>query len=99
VKRTKRSGLAVTTDSIWRPASPFILSKSENKGGSLMRWRKGTWITTICLVASWAPVATLAQSESPSQNVQDLRKQLDALRDQMNKIQARLGELDGSQTT
>jgi DcaP outer membrane protein len=64
-----------------------------------MPWRKGTWITTLCLFAVWTPVATLAQSETPSQNVQDLRKQLDALRDQMNRIQARLSELDNSQPT
>jgi hypothetical protein len=37
-----------------------------------------------------APSAVLAQSDTPNQNVQEMRKQLDDLRAQMDKLQARL---------
>jgi len=64
-----------------------------------MRSCKGIWVITVFLVASWSPAATLAQSDPTSENVQDLRKQLDALQEQMNRILARLGELEGSQAS
>jgi len=59
---------------------------------------RGIWVISIFLAASLVPVATLAQSDLPSQNnLEDLRQQLDVLREQMNRIQARLGELESSQ--
>jgi hypothetical protein len=52
--------------------------------------------TAAFLVASLAPAAAIAQSNSSAQNVQELRIQLDQLREQMNKLQARLSELESA---
>ena len=56
--------------------------------------RKSVLFIAVFLVASLAPVAAVAQSNSSTQNVQELRTQLDQLREQMNKLQARLSELE-----
>jgi hypothetical protein len=56
--------------------------------------RRKVTFTTVFLVASLVPIAAVAQSNSPTQNVQELRTQLDNLREQMNKLQARLSELE-----
>ncbi len=56
--------------------------------------RKSILFRAVFLVAILAPVAAIAQSNSSGQNVQDLRTQLDQLREQMNKLQARLSELE-----
>ncbi len=50
--------------------------------------------TGFFLAASLIPFAAVAQSNSSTQNVQDLRTQLDELREQMNKLQARLNEME-----
>jgi hypothetical protein len=50
--------------------------------------------TGFFLAASLVPFAAVAQSNSSTQNVQDLRTQLDELREQMNKLQARLNEVE-----
>jgi hypothetical protein len=44
------------------------------------------------------PVNVCAQSDSDTQNSQELRKQLDQLREQMNKVQARLDDLEATAT-
>jgi hypothetical protein len=44
------------------------------------------------------PATSGAQSGADSQNVQELRKQLDDLRTQMNRLQSRLGELENAKT-
>src|SRR5580704_7977424 len=61
--------------------------------------RKSVLFTAVFLVASLAPVAAVAQSNSSTQNVQELRTQLDQLREQMNKLQARLSELESRNAT
>jgi len=53
---------------------------------------------TMALLSVFFPTAASAQSDSSSQNAQELRKQLDELREQMNKLQVRLGELESSRT-
>lgn len=50
----------------------------------------------VLLVASLVPVGSAAQSNTPAQDVQDLRTQLNQLREQMNKLQTRLGELEST---
>jgi hypothetical protein len=47
-------------------------------------------------MAGSLPLAAAAQSGSSSQGVQELRKELDELREKMNKVQARLGELESA---
>jgi hypothetical protein len=61
--------------------------------------RKSVLFIAVFLVASLAPVAAVAQSNSSTQNVQELRTQLDQLREQMNKLQARLSELESRNAT
>ena len=57
--------------------------------------RRPLCLTVLLLgVVSLFPSAASAQSDSSSQNVQELRKQLDELREQMNKLQGRLAELE-----
>jgi len=57
--------------------------------------RRPLCLTVVLLgVVSLFPSAASAQSDSSNQNVQELRKQLDGLREQMNKLQGRLAELE-----
>ena len=57
--------------------------------------RKSVLFTAVfLLVAMLAPVAAIAQSNTSTQSVQELRTQLDQLREQMNRIQARLSDLE-----
>ena len=56
--------------------------------------RKNVAFTTVFLIASLVPVAVEAQSNSSTQNVQELRTQLDELRVRMNTLQTRLSELE-----
>jgi hypothetical protein len=56
--------------------------------------RRNVAFTTVFLVASLAPVAVEAQSNSSTQNVQELRTQLDELRERMSTLQTRLSELE-----
>jgi len=51
------------------------------------------------LFAGLLPVAVAAQSDTGNQNVQELRKQLDDVREQLKKLQARLGELESAKTS
>ena len=61
---------------------------------------RGLLFAAVALVAGvLLPAGAFAQSDSSSQNVQELRKQLDELREQMNKLQARLGELESTKAT
>lgn len=53
-------------------------------------------LTIGFLMASAMPITVSGQTDSSSQNVQELRKQLDELREQMNKVQTRLSELESS---
>ena len=55
-----------------------------------------TYLAVGFLACSLSPVAMLAQSDPSNQSAQDVRKQLDELRDQMNKLQARLTELEAN---
>jgi hypothetical protein len=61
-----------------------------------MNSRRSARLTAVFLVLSLLPVASFAQSNSSTQNVQELRTQLDELREQMNKLQARLSELESA---
>ena len=61
-----------------------------------MRTLKVVSLILAFLAAGLMPVAVAAQSDSSNQNVQELRKQLDELRELMNKLQARLGDLESS---
>jgi DcaP outer membrane protein len=54
------------------------------------------YLFTGLLLALVLPVTLTAQSGSSDENVQELRKQLDALREQMNKLQARLSDLEST---
>jgi len=58
--------------------------------------RSPVCLTLALLGVAFFPTAASAQSDSSNQNVQELRKQLDDMREQMNKLQARLGELESS---
>jgi hypothetical protein len=53
-------------------------------------------LTIALLGVAFLPTAAPAQSDSSGQTVQELRKQLDELRDRMNKLQARLGDIESS---
>jgi hypothetical protein len=59
-----------------------------------MRTLKVVHLILAFLAASTMPVATVAQSDSSTQDAKELRKQLDQLREQMNKVETRLGELE-----
>src|SRR5215813_3883455 len=59
-----------------------------------MRTLKVVHLILAFLAASTTPVAAVAQSDSSAQDAKELRKQLDQLREQMNKVEARLGELE-----
>ena len=60
-----------------------------------MRVSNGRWFAPIfLLLLSLAPVTAVAQSNSSAQDAQELRTQLDALREQMNRLQTRLTELE-----
>jgi hypothetical protein len=50
----------------------------------------------VILFLGALPGTVSAQSSTDSQNVQELRKQLDDLRAQMNRLQSRLGELESA---
>ena len=58
---------------------------------TLPKWR---WLAPFLFIVSLWPAALVAQSNSSPQNVQELRTQLDDLREQMNKLQTRLAELE-----
>jgi hypothetical protein len=58
--------------------------------------RSPVCLTLALLGVAFFPTAASAQSSPSSQNVQELRKQLDDMREQMNKLQARLSELENS---
>ena len=64
-----------------------------------MRTLKLIPLAIALLTAGSMPTIAAAQSDSSSQNVQELRKQLDELREQMSKLQARLGELESSKAS
>ena len=64
-----------------------------------MRTHKMVHLILALLAAGTMPLAVVAQSDSSSQDVQELRKQLDELREQMNKLQTKLGELESSKAT
>jgi hypothetical protein len=59
---------------------------------------RSTTCTIVFLLAGLLPLTAAAQSASSTQNVQELRNQLDQLRVQMNQLQARLGELESKNT-
>src|ERR1700704_6396022 len=61
-----------------------------------MRTLKLVSLILAFLAAGLMPVAVAAQSDSSNQNGQELRRQLDELREQMKKLQARLGDLESS---
>jgi len=48
------------------------------------------------LIAGMLPVSATAQSGSSNQSMQDIRKQLDSLKEQMNKLQAQLLDLESN---
>jgi hypothetical protein len=56
------------------------------------------WIAVLFMAGS-LPWSAAAQSDTSSQAVQELHKQLDELREQMNKVQARLGELESAKAS
>ena len=64
-----------------------------------MRTLKVVHLILAFLAASTTPVAAVAQSDSSAQDAKELRKQLDQLREQMNKVEARLGELENRKAT
>ena len=59
---------------------------------------KPAGVMAAFLLAAILPVRATAQSDASSQSVQEIRRQLDDLREQMNKLQARLGELESNKT-
>ena len=60
--------------------------------------RLGSALTVAFFLGAMLPVRVTAQSDASSQNVQELRKQLGDLRELMNKLEARLGELESNKT-
>jgi hypothetical protein len=69
--------------------------KKMVRGNAMSNCRNAIF-AAVLLVASLVPVAAVAQSNSSTQDVQDLRTQLNQLREQMNKLQTRLGELEST---
>jgi hypothetical protein len=69
--------------------------KKMVRGNAMCNCRNAIFAAAL-LVASLVPVAAVAQSNSSTQDVQDLRTQLNQLREQMNKLQTRLGELEST---
>jgi len=63
-----------------------------------MRTIKVVHLILAFWAASTMPVAIVAQSDPSNQDAKELRKQLDELREQMSKVQARLGELENSRS-
>lgn len=61
-----------------------------------MKNRRLVYACVAILAGVLNPARSFAQSDSSTQNVQELRKQLDELRQQMNQLEARLGEIEGS---
>lgn len=57
---------------------------------------KNVLFTAGVLLACLAPAAAIAQSNSSTQTVQELHTQLDQLREQMNRLQTRLSELEST---
>jgi len=57
--------------------------------------RRVRWIAAF-LMAGSLPLSVAAQSDSSSQSVQELRKQLGELREQMNRVEARLSEMESA---
>ena len=57
---------------------------------------KPTSVIVAFLFAGMLAVNATAQSDSSNQSMQDIRKQLDNLREQMNILQARLGEWESN---
>jgi hypothetical protein len=57
--------------------------------------RRVRWIAAFLMVGS-LPFSAAAQSDASNQSVQELHKQLDELREQMNKVEARLGEMESA---
>ena len=56
------------------------------------------YLTLVLLVGAFVSKNASAQSEAPTQNVSELRKQLDDLRAQMGKMQAQLDALESSKS-
>ena len=59
-----------------------------------MKYRISVSLTLALLSLAFFPAAALAQSSTSGPTVEDLRKELDALRQQMNKLQGRIDELE-----
>jgi len=51
-------------------------------------------LVAVLLITSLVPGTAIAQSNSSTQNVKELRTQLDQLREQMNTLQSKLSELE-----
>jgi hypothetical protein len=64
---------------------------------SIKKLNLACWVLAL-LVGASVPSNTFAQSGS-NQNIEELRKELDALRDQMNRLQARLSEMENRKAT
>jgi len=56
-------------------------------------------VAVALLVTVLGPSRTRAQSDSSTQDVNEMRKQLNELRQQLRQLEARLGELDGRRAT
>lgn len=56
-------------------------------------------VAVVVSLLTVMPARALPQSQTSSNETQELRKQLDELRAQMDKLQARLGELESSKPT
>jgi hypothetical protein len=63
-----------------------------------MRFLRRVQWSVAFLMAGSLPLSVAAQSDTSNQSVQELHKQLDELRVQMNLVQARLGELESAKT-
>ena len=61
-----------------------------------MKHFKSVFLVGVLLSAGLTPVVARAQADSSNQTAQDLLKQLQQLREQMDKIQARLTELESA---
>jgi hypothetical protein len=70
---------------------------SKKREVSMGRLRSAYPIAALLFVGM-LPVTVAGQSGTDNQNVQELRKQLDDMREQMNRLQARLGELENAKT-
>src|SRR5277367_288795 len=65
----------------------------------VMKMQRLYLVAVVLSLLTVTPARALPQSQTSSNETQELRKQLGEMREQMNKLEARLGELESSKPT